>query len=138
MFHWICPECGREIPPSERECQVCDPKAAVSIVEPPAPEVIEAAPVAPPVVAETVPVIPETKPEPPASIKLHEVPDPLLALAEEIRAVQAARAASLAAPHEATGLLELAEAVKATKPEPPPAAAAAPVASEKPAPVEHP
>jgi hypothetical protein len=24
MFHWICPECGRENPPSSRECPVCD------------------------------------------------------------------------------------------------------------------
>jgi len=35
MFHWICPECGREIPPSVRECQACDPHAAPpSVVEP--------------------------------------------------------------------------------------------------------
>jgi hypothetical protein len=27
MFHWICPECGREIPPNQRECPACDPKA---------------------------------------------------------------------------------------------------------------
>ncbi|MEQ1948821.1 MAG: hypothetical protein ABL995_16645 [Bryobacteraceae bacterium] len=25
MFHWICPECGREIAPTVRECPVCDP-----------------------------------------------------------------------------------------------------------------
>ena len=24
MFHWICPECGREIPPAARDCPVCD------------------------------------------------------------------------------------------------------------------
>jgi hypothetical protein len=28
MFHWICPECGREIAPTVRECPVCDPSAA--------------------------------------------------------------------------------------------------------------
>jgi len=28
MFHWICPECGREIAPTVRECPVCDPVAA--------------------------------------------------------------------------------------------------------------
>ena len=28
MFHWICPECGREIAPTARECSVCDPTAA--------------------------------------------------------------------------------------------------------------
>ncbi len=46
MFHWICPECGREIPPSLRECQACDPNAVA--VEPassrPA-EILEPAPV---------------------------------------------------------------------------------------------
>src|SRR6266851_790572 len=34
MFHWICPECGREIPPAVKECPACDraeaPVAAVS------------------------------------------------------------------------------------------------------------
>src|ERR1700676_5194192 len=28
MFHGICPECGREIAPTMRECPVCDPVAA--------------------------------------------------------------------------------------------------------------
>ncbi len=28
MFHWICPECGREIAPTVRECPACDPSAA--------------------------------------------------------------------------------------------------------------
>ncbi len=28
MFHWICPECGREIAPTIRECPACDPAAA--------------------------------------------------------------------------------------------------------------
>jgi hypothetical protein len=23
MFNWICPRCGREVPPSEAECRVC-------------------------------------------------------------------------------------------------------------------
>src|SRR5690349_3177799 len=26
MFHWICPECGREIPPAVKECPACDPQ----------------------------------------------------------------------------------------------------------------
>src|SRR5437764_7524886 len=30
MFHWICPECGREIAPTVRECPACDP-AAVTV-----------------------------------------------------------------------------------------------------------
>src|SRR5579872_4481522 len=29
MFHWICPECGREIAPTIRECPACDPAAAI-------------------------------------------------------------------------------------------------------------
>jgi len=29
MFHWICPECGREIAPTVRECPACDPAAAI-------------------------------------------------------------------------------------------------------------
>lgn len=28
MFHWICPECGREIAPTAKECPACDPVAA--------------------------------------------------------------------------------------------------------------
>jgi len=27
MFHWICPECGREIAPGVKECSACDPHA---------------------------------------------------------------------------------------------------------------
>ncbi len=37
MFHWICPECGREIPPAVRECAACDPssvEASVVLAEP--------------------------------------------------------------------------------------------------------
>src|SRR6478736_2641359 len=30
MFHWICPETGREIAPTVRECPACDPKAVVA------------------------------------------------------------------------------------------------------------
>lgn len=30
MFHWICPECGREIAPAVKECPVCDPASAES------------------------------------------------------------------------------------------------------------
>jgi hypothetical protein len=41
MFHWICPECGREISPTVRECPACDPKAIA--VEPAPPAVVESA-----------------------------------------------------------------------------------------------
>jgi hypothetical protein len=30
MFHWICPECGREIAPTVPECPACDPKAVIA------------------------------------------------------------------------------------------------------------
>jgi hypothetical protein len=219
MFHWICPECGREIPPSVRECQACDPHAppprvvepvestqvAEPVSAPPLPETVVLPAPAPPLlleaalaaepeiddleitqefpirtlaepVAEIQPVIlePVVEIEPVAEelpavadapvlieaaateqvieqpvleaselvadvpppveavpvlagatpavapeaqeipIKLQDVPDPLLALAEEIRAAQAARAAALAAlaePPPSNGLLGLAEAV---------------------------
>jgi hypothetical protein len=65
MFHWICPECGREIPPAVKECPACDPTSAVqasSIAPEPAP--FEAAP----------------EPNP--------LPDPLLGLAQKLREAQ--------------------------------------------------
>ena len=34
MFHWICPECGREIPPTIRECPACDPQASILAAPP--------------------------------------------------------------------------------------------------------
>ena len=42
MFHWICPECGREIAPQAKECAACEPSAtpiaatqvAAPVVEP--------------------------------------------------------------------------------------------------------
>jgi hypothetical protein len=58
--------------------------------------------------------IPAAPPEDP--IKLQDVPDPLLALAEEIRAAQAARAVALSTPPAPPGLLELAEAVGVQEP----------------------
>jgi hypothetical protein len=93
----------------------------------PEPVAVAAGAVEPPPVADHKPAAQE-----PAPIKLHEVPDPLFALAVEIRAVQAARAAALAAPQESSGLLELSEAVgtqSAALEEAKPAEHAAPVAS---------
>src|ERR1019366_3394212 len=38
MFTWICPQCGREVPPSYNECPDCTAKAAAGAPpEPPAP-----------------------------------------------------------------------------------------------------
>src|SRR3984885_15089284 len=67
MFHWICPECGREIPPSVRECQACDPHAATSsVVEPIESTPDVEAPAGPPPLPEmvSVPVAEAPKPVP--------------------------------------------------------------------------
>jgi hypothetical protein len=44
MFHWICPECGREIPPSVKHCSACEPALCGPS---PVPEPRSAVPVAP-------------------------------------------------------------------------------------------
>src|SRR5579872_333052 len=89
MFHWICPECGREIPPAVKECPACDPSATIEM------PVVRAAEPTP--VAEVKPV--EQKPLEPAAAATTAVTapvpvepepvDPLLALAETVRAAQA-------------------------------------------------
>jgi hypothetical protein len=87
MFHWICPECGREIPPTVRECRSCDPAAAVPDL-PPAREVAEAAPV----VAEherfeTAVAVAELPPPPPAEVlpaPLAEAVGPALDIRPEV------------------------------------------------------
>src|SRR5579883_3163932 len=65
MFHWICPECGREIPPAVKECPACDPKAQVQ-----------------PIPAALAPVVAETPVEP--------VPLPLAALQIRLDPAEAA------------------------------------------------
>jgi hypothetical protein len=120
MFHWICPECGREIPPTMKECAACDPKA------------------------QPAPIVPAPVVEP--------APDPLLALAEQIRFAQAEVKAAQMQPVENPELVtaavnELAVAVGLAKPEPalltaaevkaaPPPAMAAATTLELPTPVE--
>ncbi len=95
MFHWICPECGREIPPAVKECPVCDPKAVLALTNPPVTKADKARPVEqaarvpeppaavvpPPLPVEFVPPVPE--------------PDPLLALAEQIRSAHVRHASPL-------------------------------------------
>ncbi len=76
MFHWICPECGCEIPPSVKECPSCDPQA--------------------PLASSTVEAVAAPAPAPVAQAPKHdpveELPlDPMLAMAEQIRAVQVER-----------------------------------------------
>jgi hypothetical protein len=38
MFTWICPQCGREVPPAYTECPDCAARAAAAGKAPPAPE----------------------------------------------------------------------------------------------------
>ena len=88
MFHWICPECGREIPPSVKECPACDPLAVVPATP------AEEAPTeeSPAETAAAGNATPEPQPDP--------LPALLLVLAEEVRAVQQAEpvAVSVMAP----------------------------------------
>ena len=87
MFHWICPECGREIPPSVKECTACDPKAPLAK--------LAAVPAATQTVATPVEAAPAAVPAAPVALAVapEPVPDPLLALAEHIRAAQDAHTA---------------------------------------------
>jgi len=107
MFHWICPECGREIPPAVKECPACDPKAALLEVAPKAADKVSlveqrvepAAPKTPPVqppvqpivqppvqpIVQEVPVAVTPPPLPVETAPALPDPDPLLALAEQIR-----------------------------------------------------
>src|SRR5665213_726486 len=65
MFHWICPECGREIAPTVRECPACDPAAATvenalaGEVEAPA-RALDPAPLS--IAAKTLPTEPSSTP----------------------------------------------------------------------------
>src|SRR5258706_12455141 len=94
MFHWICPECGREIPPAVKECPACDP-AAVPVAAAPAKQ--------------------ESSFPPPSPLsKEPEIaPEVLLAIAEEVRKMQARKPAP--APH-ASGPMEMAAIAGPTEP----------------------
>ncbi len=70
MFTWICPKCGREVPPAYSDCPNCAPKVAPVQAEPVAPPVYRApAPPPPVVVAPPAPHVPTppwaTAPPPP-------------------------------------------------------------------------
>jgi hypothetical protein len=80
MFHWICPECGREIAPTVRECPVCDP-VAVTVETALAGEVEASAragkeAVAPlvSVTAPAVETLPESEPHQPTTSVVAETP----------------------------------------------------------------
>jgi hypothetical protein len=116
MFHWICPECGREIPPAVRECPACDPSSvqAGSVAPEPEPAPLQSAPAPAP------------------------LPDPLLGLVQKLREVQrdqglaAASAATHSSPEPAPQPPSPSEPAAA---EP---AAAEPVAAEPPSPTPAP
>ncbi|MEO5923946.1 MAG: hypothetical protein ABIR70_08980 [Bryobacteraceae bacterium] len=95
MFHWICPECGREIAPQAKECAACSPSTTAesgtsSLVEAAAPEapavraVVLAeslaveyevpAPVTP--TAESAPVAPQDPPPAPLQARVPGAPKP--------------------------------------------------------------
>jgi len=74
MFTWICPQCGREVPPAYNDCPNCHPQATVEkpaeaqpIAAPPVPNV--APPAAPP-----EPVRTYTPPPPPPAAAAPEPP----------------------------------------------------------------
>jgi hypothetical protein len=92
MFHWICPECGREIAPQAKECAACSPSAAdelsvSSLAEAAAPAEAPAPVKASPVPAESLaveydvpaPVTPTAASAPPASTTNDPSPAPLQA-----------------------------------------------------------
>jgi hypothetical protein len=123
MFHWICPECGREIPPAMTECPACDLKpeqASTPAASAPQakPETVTAAvPPVPPTASNPAPAAAAVLSSEPRQKPLAERPadsplDPLLAMAERIRAAQAAAKEPATADRErAPQLRELAVAV---------------------------
>jgi hypothetical protein len=48
MFTWICPQCGREVPPAYNDCPDCSKKAAAGAADPAAAQAPPANPPAPP------------------------------------------------------------------------------------------
>jgi len=72
MFTWICPQCGREVPPSYTECPDCAAKTALASNAPPAPGEPTAPPPAyppPPPPSQAMPLPrPQAAPPPPPTI----------------------------------------------------------------------
>src|SRR5579863_4563800 len=79
MFHWICPECGREIAPTVRECPACDPRAAVAVA-------VEEAPPLASISHDPIPPVPALNGGHAALSAYPElVPNPLVMLALRLR-----------------------------------------------------
>src|ERR1039458_134116 len=71
MFTWICPQCGREVPPSYNDCPDCAAKTAE--VPPPQPP---AAPPQPPMEPAPPPAFTPPPPPPPAAFQPEPPPSP--------------------------------------------------------------
>src|SRR4051794_3434197 len=70
MFTWICPKCGREVPPAYNECPDCDPKNPAARQPSDIPAEAAAAPV------QTTPVVPAAPPQQPAAVQVHPYQPP--------------------------------------------------------------
>src|SRR5690242_15479650 len=77
MFTWICPTCGREVPPSYTECPDCVGKTAQTAAAPPPPQPQQAA--APPPPQGYVPASPvrPAMPPPPYDPTPYVLPPPV-------------------------------------------------------------
>jgi hypothetical protein len=137
MFHWICPECGREIPPKLKECPSCDPQSvtveqavaptepiALSVVPPPLPSAMSAPPE--PVATPVVPQVPESVESAPVAVETAKPTETVKAVEPEIapEPIEPAKAADVAKVAEPVPVSEtveppaLIEAAKAVEPEP--------------------
>lgn len=93
MFHWICPECGREIPPAMKECPACD--ASAGAARPALSEAVSESSLAPVTSAQTAqaggpPALPAPQAHTAAAVmEPKESIDPLKAAAEQLRSLQA-------------------------------------------------
>lgn len=130
MFHWICPECGREIAPAVKECPACDPK---SVLIRPAAKSLENGSVAVETPVAVAAVLPPPLPVEPAlvsAIATHTVP---AAAPPPVETLAQAEPVSAELPQAELPTLE----ILAVTPVPPEFAALA-AASEEPRPVETP
>src|ERR1039458_6961087 len=76
MFTWICPQCGREVPPSYNDCPDCAAKTAAA-----APPLPAAAPPPPLESAPPPPAAFRPEPPPPAAYEPSHAQSPLFAAA---------------------------------------------------------
>ncbi len=119
MFSWICPKCGKEVPPSHLECPFCAPAAPT--------------PARPPAAAATNPVAPSAVPASPLSsgtAMLGAIPTSTFQMAGMPKATVAPPAPAMAQPVAAAPPTPFAEAPAAAPaaaiPPPPPMLTPAP------------